>query len=432
MFAHVAKWDTVRVILAEAAHNGWKVYQLDVKSAFLHGELKEDVYIEQPQGFIVEGEANKVYKLKKALYGLRHAPRAWYNKIEGYFAKEGFEKCYCEHTLFVKTEQENILIVSLYVDDLIYTGNSVSLLENIKASMMSEFAMVDLGLMKFFLGVELIQDEHGIFINQQKYAGEILKRFGMKNSNSVRNPIVPGQKLSKTRNGEVADPTVFKQLIGSLRYLTATRPDLIYSVNLVSRYMEKPYEEHMLAAKRILRYVKGTTEYGIQYKCGEERVLIGFVDSDYAGDVDDRKSTSGYVFMLSGGVVSWASKKQSIVTLSTTEAEFVAAAYGACQGVWLRNILGEIGAIQVECTVLYCDNSSTIKLSKNPMMHRRSKHIHVRCHFLRDLVNEGTMQLDYCPTQEQLPDFMTNIRKAEEQSRSEHQISLNWNGAIPV
>ncbi|CAA7027704.1 unnamed protein product [Microthlaspi erraticum] len=413
VFAPVARWDTIRAILAKAAQNSWKVYQLDVKSAFLHGNLEEDVYIEQPLGFEVAGEAEKVYKLRKALYGLRQAPRAWYSRIEGYFEKEGFAKCYCEHTLFVKTEKEKILIVSLYVDDLIYTGNSVELLEEFKASMMREFSMTDLGLMKFFLGVEVVQDGYGIFINQQKYAVEILEKFGMENSNSVRNPIVPGQKLSKEGSGETADPTTFKQLIGSLRYLTATRPDLIYSVNLVSRFMEKPYEEHMLAAKRILRYVKGTTDFGIRYKHNGEEKLVGFVDSDYAGDSDDRKSTSGYVFMMSGGAISWASKKQAIVTLSTTEAEFVAAAYGACQGVWLRNVLEEIRATQTEGTILYCDNSSTIKLSKNPVMHGRSKHIHVRYHFLRDLVNEGTIQLDYCPTQDQLADFMTKAVKLE-------------------
>lgn len=169
----------------------------------------------------------------------------------------------------------------------------------------------------------------------------------------------------------------------------------------------------MLAAKRILRYVQGTTGFGIHYKRGKDQSLVGFADSDYAGDVDDRKSTSGYVYMLGGGAVSWTSKKQAIVILSTTEAEFVAAAYGACQGVWLRNVLKEIGEDQEASTVLYCDNSSTIKLSKNPVLHGRSKHIHVRYHFLRDLVNDGTIRIAYCPTQDQLADGMTKALKLE-------------------
>jgi len=375
--------------------------------------LKEDVFVEQPQGFKVEEESNKVYKLKKALYGLKQAPRAWYSRIEGYFIKEGFEKCYCEHTLFVKQERSDVLVVSVYVDDLIYTGSSMDMIEKFKTSMMEEFSMTDLGRMKYFLGVEVIQDETGIFINQRKYAAEILKTYGMEDCNPVKNPIVPGQKLTKEGAGELVDSTKYKQLIGSLRYLTTTRPDLIYSVNLVSRYMESPTELHMLAVKRILRYVKGTQGYGIQYKRGRVAELVGFVDSDYAGDVDDRKSTSGFVFMLGGGAIAWASKKQPIVTLSTTEAEFVSAAFGACEAIWLRNVLEEIGCRQEEGTLVFCDNSSTIKLSRNPVLHGRSKHIHVRYHFLRELVKEGTIRLDYCATADQIADIMTKAVKRD-------------------
>ena len=413
VFAPVARWDTIRLLLGAAACKGWNVFQLDVKSAFIHGDLQEDVYVEQPPGFEIRDENDKVYKLQKALYGLRQAPRAWYSRIEGYFLRKGFSKCYCEHTLFVKAEKGGILIVSLYVDDLIFTGNSEEMLEEFKASMKEEFSMTDLGRMKYFLGVEVIQDEEGIFIGQKKYAEDTLKKFGMESCNSVKNPIVPGHKLSKEGDGPPVDATMFKQIVGSLRYLTATRPDLIYSVNLVSRYMEKPKEQHLLAVKRILRYVQGTTNFGIQYKRGGDEKLVGYADSDYAGDVDDRKSTSGYAFMFGGAAVSWASKKQAVVTLSTTETEFVVAANGACQAVWLRNVLKEMGMEQGESTVLFCDNSSTIKLSKNPVLHGRSKHIHVRYHFLRELVNDEVISLDYCSTQVQFSDIMTKAVKLE-------------------
>ena len=413
VFAPVARWDTIRLLLSIAAQRGWCVHQLDVKSAFLHGELKEDVYVEQPKGFEVKNEERKVYKLNKALYGLRQAPRAWYSKIEGYFEKEGFKKCYCEHTLFVKAEGDNVLIVSVYVDDVIYTSSSMIMREAFKASMKKEFAMSDLGKMKYFLGVEVTQDKKGIFINQRKYASEVMKRFGMEQCNSVRNPTVQGCKLTKEGAGSQVDATLYKQIVGSLRYLTATRPDLIYSVNLVSRYMEKPTEQHLLAVKRILRYVQGTMEYGIQYQSDNKEELMGFVDSDYAGDEDDRKSTSGYVFMNGGGAISWASRKQPIVTLSTTEAEYVSAAAGACQAAWLRNVLEEIGCKQGERTVLFCDNSSTIKLSKNPVFHGRSKHIQVRFHFLRELVSDEIIELEYCSTQDQLADVMTKAVKLD-------------------
>ena len=196
-------------------------------------------------------------------------------------------------------------------------------------------------------------------------------------------------------------------------YLTATRPDLMYSVSLISRYMGKPTEMHMAAAKRILRYLKGSWNFGILYKWGWFDELEAFTDSDYAGDVDDRKSTSGYVFLLNSGAVSWASKKQPIVTLSTTEAEFVAAAGCASQAMWMKRVLGMFNQNRSRCVVVYCDNTSTIKLSKNPVMHGRSKHIDVRFHFLRDLTREGLIELVHCSSHNQVADIMTKPLKLE-------------------
>ncbi|CAJ2653193.1 unnamed protein product [Trifolium pratense] len=414
VFAPVARWDTIRSILAIAARESWKVFQLDVKSAFLHGELSEDIYVEQPPGY--QREKNKVYKLKKALYGLKQAPRAWYSRIEAYFNSEEFEKCPSEHTLFIKHKPNGkILIVSLYVDDLIYTGNDLLLMNEFKTSMQKEFSMTDLGKMKFFLGVEVIQSEEGIYISQQKYAAEVLGRFGMENCNSVCSPIVPGCKLDKDEDGDATDAREYKQIVGSLMYLLATRPDLAYSVCLVARYMERPTNMHLTAVKRILRHLKGTLTNGIMYRCDTEKgfELVGWSDSDYAGDVNDRKSTTGFVFMLGSGAISWSSKKQPIVTLSTTEAEYVAAAACACQAVWLRSILSYLLKNQKICTQIYCDNSSSIKLSKNPIMHGRCKHIDVRFHFLRDLTKDGTIELKHCKSQDQLADIMTKPLKLD-------------------
>jgi hypothetical protein len=330
VFAPVARWDTIRTILALAALKNWYVFQLDVKSAFLHGELDEDIYVEQPLGY--QKDRNKVYKLKKSLYGLKQAPRAWYSKIEAYFCHEGFLKCPHEHTLFVKYFTDNkVLIVSLYVDDLIFTGNDEKVFADFKHSMKNNFAMTDLGRMKYFLGVEVKQDEKGIYINQQKYALEILKRFGLSECNSVCNPLVPGCKLKKDESGKASDSTKYKHMVGSLMYLLATRPDLAFSVCLVARYMERPTEIHVAAVKRIMRYLKGTVNYGLVYDRNSSNELVGWSDSDYAGDADDRKSTSGYVFMIGERTISWSSKKQPIVTLSTTEAEFIAAANTACK-----------------------------------------------------------------------------------------------------
>ena len=321
VFAPVARMDTVRMIIAVAAQRGWGIYQLDVKSAFLHGELMEDVFVEQPKGYEAAGKQHMVYKLHKALYGLKQAPRAWFSRIEAYFMKEGFESSTSEQTLFIKREGGKILIVSIYVDDLLFTGNDEGLLNEFKTSMKKEFDMTDLGKMRYFLGIEVVQKDDGIFICQRKYAAEVIERFGMMGFNSVCNPIVPGQKIGRDEAGEKVDSTLYKQMVGSLMYLTATRPDLMYAVSLISRFMANPTQLHFAVAKRIMRYLKGTMEYGIWYKKEGEAGLIGYNDSDYAGDIDDSKSKYGYVLLMRGGDVEWSSRKQQIVTISNNEAE---------------------------------------------------------------------------------------------------------------
>lgn len=359
----------------------------------------------------MKGKEHMVYKLHKALYGLKQAPRAWFSRIESHFVKEGFKSSPSEHTLFFKRDGGKILIVSVYVDDLLFTGNDDKMLDEFKSSMKKEFDMTDLGKMKYFLGIEVTQRDDGIFISQKKYAAEVIDRFGMQDFNSVSNPIVPGQKIGRDEDGVKVDPTQYKQMVGSLMYLTATRPDLMFAVSLVSRFMSSPTQLHLAAVKRIMRYLKGTLEYGIWYKRGEESELIAYTDSDYAGDIDDCKSTLGYVFLMSGGAVAWSSRKQPLVTLSSTEAEYVAAATCACQAIWMRRILEEISYVQGGEMVLLCDKTSTIKLSKNAVMHGRSKHIRVRYHFLRDLSKQGIIKLVYCPTEMQLADVMTKPLK---------------------
>lgn len=424
IFAPVARWDTIRLILSLAASRVWKVYQLDVKSAFLQGEINEEVFVEQPKGYEVEGAERKVYKLLKALYGLKQAPRAWFSKIESFFINEGFERCLSDHTLFTKKSKDgDILIISLYVDDLIVTGNNEQLIEDFKNSMKKEFDMSDLGCMKYFLGVEVVQSAAGIFISQRKYANEILERFGMNLCKPVKSPIVPGSRLVKDEEGTKVNSTNYKQMIGSLMYLTVTRPDLCYVVSLLARFMEAPTLLHEMAVKRVCRYLKGTTELGILYKREGEETLLAYSDSDYAGDLDDRKSTSGYVFNVNSAAVAWSSKKQPVVSLSTTEAEFIAAAACACQSVWMQRVLGNLGKKKCKC-VIYCDNSSTIKLSKNPVMHGRSKHIDVRFHFLRDLVTDGIVELVHCGSKEQLADIMTKPLKLEQFLKMREQLGL--------
>lgn len=390
------------------------MFQLDVKSAFLHGKLTENVYVEQPRGYEIKNEEHKVYKLNKALYGLKQAPQAWFGRIESYFIKEGFGKEDNEQTLFTKVnKQGKHLIISLYVDDLIYTGDDENMMVEFKEPMMKELDMTDLGKMKYFLGIEVVQFNGGIFISQAKYVMEVLRRFGMEHSNFVENLMVLGFKISKYENGIEMDDSFFKQLLGSMMYLTATRPDIICAVSLLSKYMSRHTKVHHSTAKRILCYLQGKPTFGILYRRGGSHELIGFTDNDYAGSVEDRRSTSNYVFMLIGAVVTWSSRKQPIVTLSPTEVEFIVVVGSSCQAIWMQRVLKKIGYMGSESTVIFCDNSSTIKLARNPVMHSRSKYIDVRYHFLRELVNDGVIQLQFYGTRQQIADIFTKPLKLE-------------------
>eukprot|EP00253_Pinus_taeda_P011002 PITA_11002 len=247
--------------------------------------------------------------------------------------------------------------------------------------MKEEFEMTDMGLLRYFLGIEVDQNENGIFISQEKYVNEVLGRFNMQDSKATVTPTVMGLKLSKEDSSKDFDPSLYKRIVGSLMYLIATRSDIMFAVSLISRFMERPKEAHWQATKRIL--------------------------SDCVGSVDDRKITSGYVFHMGSGAISWASKKQRIVALSTAEVEYVAATAVACQAVWMRRMLRSLSQEQAKATVIFCDNSSAIALSKNSMFHKRTKHIDTRFHYIRELVNNGEIILEHCSTQEQVADILT-------------------------
>ncbi|KAE8681124.1 hypothetical protein F3Y22_tig00111342pilonHSYRG00188 [Hibiscus syriacus] len=362
--APVARLETIRLIISLAAQNKWKIQQMDVKSAFLNGVLEEELYIQQPPGYEVKGHEDKVLKLKKALYGLKQAPRAWNSRIDKYFQENGFNKY--------------------------------------------------MGLMAYYLGIEVKQQNDGIFISQESYAKEILKKFKMENCKPISTPAEYGIKMTKHEEGESVDPTFFKSLVGSLRYLTCTRPDILHAVGLVSRYMESPTTTHFKAAKRILRYLKGTIDFGLFYSVSNDYKLVGYSDNDWGGDIDNRRSTTGFVFFMGDIAFTWMSKKQPIVTLSTCEAEYVAATSCVCHAIWLRNLLKEIGLIQEEPTKVCVDNKSAIALAKNPVFHDRSKHIDIRYHYIRECVARKDVEVEYVKSQDQVADIFTKPLTSED------------------
>jgi len=396
-----------------------EVVSLDVKSAFLNGVLKEEVYVEQPEGFKVTNVGHKVYKLKKALYGLKQAPRAWSSEIDAYLSICKFKRSTSEATLYTRSDLEgNLIIVSIYVDDIVYTGSSERLLSEFKREMMQRYEMSDLGLLHHFLGMEILQTDQGVFIHQGKYAKSLLSKFGLDDCKPVSIPLATGEKLKKLDESELADEGLYRRIVGSLLYLTATRPDLMYAASLLSRFMTGPTKIHMGAAKRILRYMQGTLSYGIEYVRDQSVTLIGFCDADWAGSEDDNRSTSGYAFSFGIGVFSWSSMKQNTVALSTAEAEYVSASEATAQAIWLRFVLDDLGEMQAEATPLFCDNMSAISMARNPIFHQRTRHINRKYHFIREALQEGVINIQFCRSEEQLADIFT---KAFLKDRFKHQ-----------
>lgn len=408
IFAPVTRLETVRLLLALSAKNNWEVHHLDVKTAFLNGELKEDVYVAQPEGFEKVGKEHLVYKLIKALYGLRQAPRAWYAKLNSCLENLGFTKCPYEHAVYTRKEGGETLIIAVYVDDLLVTGSDKDLIEMFKEQMSSNFEMSNLGRLSYYLGIEVKQSEGYIELKQTGYARKILEKAGMNDCNPAKYPMDPKELLTKDEGGTAVDATQYKSLVGGLRYLVHTRPDIAYSVGVVSRFMERPTKLHVNAVKRILRYVKGTLQFGLTYsKQGGNNVLLGYSDSDLGGNLDDRKSTGGVVFYLNESLITWVSQKQRCVALSSCEAEFMAATSAACQGIWLRNVLAQITGESIGPVTLCIDNRSAIDLAKNPVFHGRSKHIDIRFHFIRECVERGEVILKHVPSHEQRADVLT-------------------------
>ncbi|KAK9059981.1 hypothetical protein SSX86_020685 [Deinandra increscens subsp. villosa] len=407
-FAPVARIETIRLILAHAAKMGWSVFHLDVKAAFLHGELQEVVYVKQPQGSIKKGSERKVYRLSKALYGLKQAPRAWNLKLNQVLKGLGFKRCQLEQAVYTRKTGNSMLIIAVYVDDLLVAGTDQKEVDQFKRQMQVNFEMTDMGLLCYYLGIEVQQRKDGIVLKQAAYAKKVVELAGLKGCNETKVPMEPGVKLSKEVGGEDVEASSYRRLVGSLRYLTQTRPDLAYAVGYVSRYMQSPKQAHMKAIKHLVRYVSGTLEYGLFYEKGTgDGKIIGYSDSNHAMDMDDGKSTSGNAFYYNKSLISWQSQKQRTVALSSCEAEFMAATYAACQALWLSRLLEEITGLEQKKVQLFVDNKSAIALMRNSVFHGRSKHIHLRFHFIRECIENGQIIVDFVGSDKQKADILT-------------------------
>ncbi|WVZ80445.1 hypothetical protein U9M48_027918 [Paspalum notatum var. saurae] len=420
-FAPVARLEAIRILLAFAASKGFKLQQIDVKSAFLNGFIEEEVYVRQPPGFESARFPYRVYKLRKALYDLKQAPRAWYARLMSFLLKSGFVMGSVDKTLFLLSRGSDTLIVQIYVDDIIFGGSSHALVSSFAEQMSREFEMSLMGELQFFLGLQIKQGLQGTFVHHAKYTRDILKKFEMGDSKPMTTPMSTNTALDADEDGEVVDQKEFRGMIGSLLYRTATRPDIQFAVCLCACYQASPRISHRQAVKHIFRYLKFTPELGLWYSSGSSLSLRGFSDADHAaGCCIDRKATSGTYQFLGTSLVSWSSRKICCC---------------CSQLLWMKATLSDFGLMFGKISLLV-DSTSAISLAKDPVLHSKTKHIDVRFHFLRDHYEKGDIDLVHVVSKNQLADIFTKPLELQvegvDNALIKGEIESQWTGLIAL
>ena len=417
VFSPVARYTSVRSLLALANAQDLEIHQMDVKTAFLNGSLDCEIYMSQPEGFVDPDRPNHVCKLKKSIYGLKQSARCWNTTLDEYLKSVGYCKSKADECIYVKSVKEasghiSFVILGVYVDDIIPVSNDPAMLKAEKAALCERFEMIDQGEIHYLLGLSIKRDRESrtLTISQPNYTEKVLRKFGMENCKPVSTPLEPGRKFQQlSSSDEPFDIQTYQQAIGCLTYMsTATRPDIAAAVGVLSQYMSKPSKDHWMGVKRVLRYLKGTLNYGLKFSVhGEQTELNGYSDADWAGDVDTRRSTTGYVFQFGNGTISWSSRKQPTVAKSSTEAEYVALSSATQEAIWLRRLMKDFGKQIDSPTTIYEDNQGAIELAKNAKYHSRTKHIDICHHFVRERVVSNEIRVIYCRTEDMVADIMT-------------------------
>lgn len=471
-FAPTATYQSIRILLALSARLGLRIHQMDVKTAFINSPLKEVVHIYAPEG--LEGNGQPL-RLRKALYGLKQAPRAWNEMIDEKFKDLGFKRCLSDYCIYVKDST----IVALYVDDILIISDDQREIDNTKTFLHDQFEMEDMGRVKRFLGMDIHQDEEGnVRISQKDYIESVLKKFDFDTSRPAKTPLAPGVKLRRYED-EITDESlkkIYQGMVGSLMYAaTCTRPDIAYATSTLSRFNNNPGPDHFLAVKHVMRYLRGTSDFGITYKVGKPGTdglnFHGYCDSDWAGDEDDRRSTSGYILLAAEAAVSWRSRRQNTVATSSTEAEYVSCAGTSKETLWVRQLLAELQLFydyeaykstssitnfdeskyyedgeeiepefpsdrythlsprptSLDTTVIYCDNNGAAALSRNPDQMKKTKHIDIAYHFVRERVETKELEIRYISTEDMVADGLTKSLSTEKHHRHLEAMGLSRN-----
>lgn len=404
-FSPTVRYDSIRLLLSEAAQHNLQIIQLDIKTAFLYGELEEDIYMTLPEGLTCD--TNKVCKLNKSLYGLKQAPRCWNSKFDAVLKKFGLVNSKADQCVYVGNINGAKCYLCLYVDDGLLFAKDVSTLKGLINDLQSIFEVKTCSL-RNFVGVEIQKYDKYIFIHQSIYVEKLLNKFNMYNCKPNSIPVDPHMKLEKGE-GETEQNIPYREAVGSLMHLaTVSRPDISFAVSLVSRFLNCYNETHWNAVKKILKYLKETKDYGLCYTpTSGPNVVIGYSDADYANDPSSRRSVTGYVFTKNGAAVTWACQRQQTVALSTTEAEFMAACAATKEAMWVKQLLCDIGEFHQKSVCLNLDNQSAISVIKNINFHKRCKHIDIKYHFIKEKYYAKVIDLNYVCTNEQYADIFT-------------------------
>lgn len=429
-FAPVVRYTSIRYLIALSVQFDLTIHQMDVVTAFLNGDLKEDIYMTQPSCY--EDGTGRVCKLQKALYGLKQSSRVWNQKLNRVLIETGLKRSDVDQCIYVRRSDSKVTYVAIWVDDALIFSNDLEFVNHLKSELSKRFQMKDMGIASSALGIRITRNENDgtIKIDQSQYIADILKRYRMDESNPISAPLDINQKLSSemcpTTEAERIEmaKVPYMSAIGSLLFAAQiTRPDISFAVNLLSRFGANPGKAHWTAVKRVMRYLKGTIEKGITYR-KQESELTGFCDADWGSDLDSRRSTTGYIFMLQGGAISWSTKRQQTVALSTAESELMSMVAAIQESMWLKRMEKELIPNAPKTITLNCDNKSAIDFGINNAYSPRTKHIDIKDKFVRQSLAKRLIKLNYIPTNEMLADILTKGLNAIKQSKFTNELGL--------
>ena len=437
-FSPVSKKDSLRIIMALVAHYDLELHQMDVKTAFLNGSLEEEVYMDQPEGFSTKGKEHMVCKLKKSIYGLKQASRQWYLKFNDTITSFGFTENTVDRCIYLKVSGSKFIFLILYVDDILLASSDLGLLHDTKKFLSKNFEMKDMGEATYVIGIEIFRDRsRGLLgLSQKAYIDRVLERFNMENCSDSVAPIQKGDKFSLMQcpknewERKEMERIPYASAVGSLMYAqTCTRPDISFAVGMLGRYQSNPGMDHWKAAKKVMRYLKGTKEYMLTFRRSDHLEVIGYSDSDFAGCIDSRKSTFGYLFLLAGGAISWKSAKQTIIASSTMEAEFVACFEATVHGLWLRNFISGLGIVDTIAKPLriYCDNSAAVFFSKNDKYSKGAKHMELKYFAVKEEVQKKRVSIEHISTELMIADPLTKGLSPKTFKEHVNRMGLEYN-----